>query len=58
MKEPRMGSTFAYIPFGVLSLVPQSAAYHKKLLDNYKRLIRRYSITLCYEEAEDLTCVV
>ena len=57
MKEPRMGST-AYSPFGVLSLVPQSAAYHKKLLDYYKWLIRRYSITLCYEEAEDLTCVV
>ena len=49
MKEPRMGSTFAYIPFGVLSLVPQSAAYHKKLLDYYEWLICRYSITLCYE---------
>ena len=58
MKEPRMGSTFAYIPFGVPSLVPQSAAYHKNLLDNYERLVRLNSITLCYEEAEDLTCVV
>lgn len=47
-----------YVPFGVLSLVPQSAAYHKKLLDNYKWLVRLNSITLCYEEAEDLTCVV
>ena len=32
MKEPRMGSTLTYVPFGVLSLAPQIAAYHAKLV--------------------------
>ena len=27
MKEPRMGHTLMYFPFGALSLVPQIAAY-------------------------------
>ena len=31
MKEPRMGHTKMYFPFGALSLVPQIAAFHKKL---------------------------
>ena len=33
MKEPRMGHTKMYFPFGALSLVPQIAAFHKKLLE-------------------------
>ena len=33
MKEPRMGHTKMYFPFEALSLVPQIAAFHKKLLD-------------------------
>ena len=32
MKEPRMGHTKMYFPLGALSLVPQIAAFHKKLL--------------------------
>ena len=32
MITPRMGHTKAYYPFGELSLVPQVAAFHKKLL--------------------------
>ena len=31
MKEPRMGHTLTYFPFGALSLVPQIAAFHNKL---------------------------
>ena len=31
-KLPWMGHTLAYFPFGALSLVPQIAAFHKKLL--------------------------
>ena len=33
MKNPRMGSTKAYIPFGDLIEAPQMRHYHKKLLD-------------------------
>ena len=33
MKEPRMGHTKMYFPFEALSLVPQIAAFHKKLLE-------------------------
>ena len=33
MKEPRMGHTKMYFPFEALSLVPQIAAFHDKLLD-------------------------
>ena len=32
MKEPRMGHTKMYFPFGALSLVPQIAAFHGKLI--------------------------
>ena len=33
MKNPRLGSTKAYIPFGDLIEAPQMRHYHKKLLD-------------------------
>ena len=47
-----------YFPFRALIERSQMTPYLKKLFDDYKWLIRLNSITLSYQQTENLTCIV
>ena len=50
-----MGHTKMYFPFGALSLVPQIAAFHKKL--HFGGKLKAYILKVLLRERECITCV-
>ena len=50
-----MGHTKMYFPFGALSLVPQIAAFHKKL--HFGGKLKAYILKVLLRESERITCV-